>query len=243
MKNKPGILSQRVVVRPYIPWYLRLLIVVVIISLLLALSWFMYTAGSKSKILGNETVFDEELFRSYDLKSCIQQEKKELCTQMAGLISQLQMNSALHEDLATQVKKLGEENGQLKEELAFFRHLTSDKNNTSPGVSIHRFDLQQGKSPGEYRYTLLLVQGGKRQKEFKGNLKFLVTLRQNDTIKKVPLTSRNASELFTVGFKFYQRVEESFQVPENAIVESLQAQLFEKGSTKAKLTQTIKPSS
>ena len=79
---------------------------------------------------------------------------------MAGLVRQLQMNSTLHENLAEQVKALGEENGQLKEELVFFQHLMSSADNTKPGVSIRRFDLKQGKFPGEYHYTLLLAQGG-----------------------------------------------------------------------------------
>jgi uncharacterized protein DUF6776 len=243
MKNKPGILAQRVVVRPHVPWHFRLLIVVLSISLLLALSWFMYNAGSQSTIPSEKILFDAESYQSYDSSTCLQNGKKELCTQVAGLVRQLQMNSTLHEDLAEQVKALGEENDQLKEELVFFQHLMSSTDNTKPGVSIRRFDLKQGKSPGEYHYTLLLAQGGQRPKDFEGNLKFLVTLRQNENKRTVPLISRSATELFSVNFKFYQRVEESFQVPENAIVENLQVQLFEKDNTKAKLTQTIEPSS
>ena len=243
MKNKPGILAQRVVVRPHVPWHFRLLIAAISILLLLALSWFMYNAGSKSTILGEEILFDAESYQSYDSSTCLKKGKKELCTQKAGLVRQLQMNSTLHENLAEQVKALGEENDQLKEELVFFQHLMSSTDNTKPGVSIRRFDLKQGKSPGEYHYTLLLAQGGQRPKDFEGNLKFLVTLRQNEDKKTVPLISRNATESFSVNFKFYQRVEESFQVPENAIVENLQVQLFEKDKTKAKLTQTVEPSS
>lgn len=243
MQKKLGILAKRVVVRPYVPWHYRLLIVVISISLLSALSWFMYNAGNKSAMPVKEILFDAESYRSYDSGTCLQKEKKGLCTQMAGLVRQLQMNSTLHEDLAEQVKTLGEENDQLKEELVFFQYLMSDNNNTNPGISIHRFDVKQGENPGEYRYTLILVQGGQRPKDFKGSLKFLVTLRQNENKKTVPLTSRNATELFAVNFKFYQRIEESFQVPADAIVENLQVQLFEKDKTKAKLTQIIEPSS
>ena len=243
MKNKSGILAHRVVVRPHVAWHSRLLIIAISISLLLALSWFMYNAGSKSTLIADKVLFDAESYRSYDSSTCLQKEKKELCTQTAGLVRQLQMNSTLHENLAEQVKTLGEENNQLKEELAFFQHLASSNNDTNSGVSIHRFDLKKGKSPGKYRYTLLLVQGGKQPKDFEGNLKFLVTLRQNKTRKTVPLTSRNATELFSVNFKFFQRVKESFQVPADAVVENLQVQLFEKDKAKAKLTQTIELSS
>ncbi|GJL71632.1 MAG: hypothetical protein NMNS01_08310 [Nitrosomonas sp.] len=243
MQNKLGILAKRVVVRPHVPWYYRLLIAATCISLLVALSWLMYNAGKKSVIPSKEIIFDAESYRSYDSSTCLQKEKRELCTQTAGLVRQLQINSTLHENLAEQVKTLGEENGQLKEELVFFQHLMSDNNSTNPGVSIHRFEVKQGENPGEYRYTLILVQGGQRPKGFKGNLKFLVTLRQNENKKTVPLTNRSATEFFAVNFKFYQRVEESFQVPADAIVESLQVQLFGKDKTKANLTQTVEPSS
>lgn len=243
MKDKSGILAQRVEVRPYVAWHVRLIIIVIVVALLLAISWFMYNAGSKSSMVANKIFFDAESYLSYDASTCLKKEKKELCTQTAGLVRQLQMNRGLYEDLAEQVKTLGEENNQLKEELAFFQHLLSDKNDTSPGVSIHRFDLRKGKSAGEYRYTLLLVQGGQQPTDFEGNLKLQVTLRQNKVRKTIPLKSKNASGLFSVNFKFYQRIQESFQVPTGAIVENLQVQVFEKDKTSAKLTQTIEPSS
>lgn len=243
MKDKSGILAQRVEVRPHVAWHVRLIIIAIFVALLLAVSWFMYNAGSKSTMIINKIFFDAETYLTYDSSTCLKKEKKELCTQTAGLVRQLQMNRSLYEDLAEQVKTLGEENNHLKEELAFFQHLMSDKSDTSPGVSIHRFDLKQGKSPGEYRYTLLLVQGGQHPTDFEGNLKFQVTLRQNKIKKTIPLTSRNATGLFSVNFKFYQRIQESFQVPAGAVVENLQVQVFEKDKTSAKLTQTIEPSS
>lgn len=42
-----------------------------------------------------------------------------------------------------------------------------------------------------------------------------------------------------VSFKFYQRVEDIFRVPPDAIVESMQVKVFEKGVAQAKLVQTV----
>ena len=202
----------------------------------------MYNAGSESVTTSNEVLRNAELGELYDSTTCLQKGDKKLCTQMAELVRQSQINSGLHEDLTRQIRTLDEENNFLKDELSFFEHVISGSGNASSGVSIHRFNLESGEAVGEYRYTLLLVQGGARPKDFQGNLKFLVTLRQDNKKRIVALASKKASESFGINFKIYQRVEESFQVPAGTVVESLQVQVFAKGEKKARLTQTVKPS-
>lgn len=238
------ITSPRVVVRPYIPWHLRLFAIAVLICLLAALSWGMYIFGSKSaKTQIEDKQIDNEFISSYDPNACQKMDKNERCSLLTRFARKLQVDNTVHEDLTNQIKLLGEENDRLKEELVYFQHIMSSDGDTTSGVSINRFDLAQGQSPRQYRYTLLLTQGGQRPKDFEGSLKFLVTLHQNTQKTVVALTSDNSSKLFPVNFKHYKKIEKSFQVPENAVVENIQVQVFEKGNTKAKLTQTVKLSS
>ncbi len=246
--NKSNISSPRVVIRPYVPWHLRLLAIFILTFLLLALSWGMYQFGSKSSItstnfIKNGKEINEELISLYDANTCLQKHTQERCAVLSKFARKLQMNNTVHDDLTKQIKLLGEENDRLKEELVYFQHLMTNNGNTAPGISINRFNLTQGQSARQYRYTLLLTQGGQRPKDFEGNLKFLITLRQDSEKKVIALASSDSSKLFPVNFKHYKRVDKSFQVPENTVVENIQVQVFEKNKTEAKLTQTAKLSS
>lgn len=246
MTNKSNITSPRVVIRPYTPWSSRLLAIFIFISLILALSWGMYSFGRKSAdaiISDNSKLINEELIALYDPNTCLQDHTQERCALLAKFAHKLQMSNTAHDDLTKQIRLLGEENHRLKEELVYFQHLMTNNGGTASGISINRFNLTQGQSKRQYRYTLLLTQGGQRPKDFEGNLKFLITLRQDSEKKIIALGNNDSSKLFPVNFKHYKRIDKSFQVPENAIVENIQVQIFEKNKSEAKLTQTAKLSS
>ena len=109
------------------------------------------------------------------------------------------------------------------------------------GVSINRFRVQKEAMPGEYRYRLLLVQAGRRVKEFQGNLEFVLNLEHND--RKFALTlppeSEKKAREYQLNFKFFQRVEGTFKIAPDAVVKSLQVRVFENGANAPKLTQTV----
>jgi len=237
--RKPDILSSRVAIRPRIPWYFRLSIIVSLGVSLLLLSWGMYEAGSRSDTAQHEIIQNEEFDQPYNTGTCLQTKRQQLCIQQASLVRQLQISNTTNNNLASQVKFLTDENSQLKEKVSFFQYLTSGNTKTDAGISIHHLSLQKGQTPNEYRYTLSLIQGGERPGDFTGNLRFLVNLQQNDQTKTVPLTNKQNGQDFSINFKFFHRLERSFKVPPDTIVESLQVQVFEKNNTTAKLTQTV----
>ncbi len=238
-RKNPEILASQVVIKPHTPWYSRLFIVVIFIALLLVLSWGMYKAGSQSAKF-DQALEQKTLEHLYDLDTCSKNKKQALCTQIAGLIRQSQINNTTHQDIVKEVKSLGDENNRMKEELAFFQRLMSGNGEISSGVSIYHFNLRKETLPGKYRYALSLVQGGQRPKDFQGSLKFSVNLVQNGQKKIIPLTHKDISKEFSINFKFYHRIEENFQVPLDTIVESLQVQVFKHDATEAILTQTVK---
>lgn len=239
-KTSSKVLSSPVVVRPHVSWRSRFLVFFMGGIFLIALSWGMYEAGSKSATPRNITP-QEKLKQLYDSGTCSVKDRKELCSQLASLIQQLQINMTTSKNLARQVNSLGTENNHLKEELAFFQHLMSDNDKINNDVSIYNFSLKKGPSPGIYSYAISLVQGGRRPTEFSGNLEFLVTLQQNKKSKTVPLANKKNGKNFPIRFKFFHKIEENFGVPSDAVVESIQVQVFKEGNAKAILTQTIKP--
>lgn len=237
LKRKFGISAPRVAVRPQIPAYVRWLGIAVLAVAALVLSWGMYDAGRKfAGFDKNETSY--ELDRLSQLNTRLQQDNDELRMKVAGLDRQLQMDLVAREDIAKQVKSLEHENTRLKEDLAFFQSLGSAPGKNEQRVSIGRVKLERGNLPGEYRYSLLLVQGGQRPKDFQGSLEFAINFEQNGEKMMLPL-SDTTSKAHDVSFKFYQRVENTFRMPPDAIVESMQVKVFEKGIAQAKLTQTV----
>jgi hypothetical protein len=237
-KRRSGIFAARVAVRPQRPVYLRWLAIALLTVLALGLSWGMYDAGRKfSGFDKNEIPFDSD--RLSQLNSRLQQNNDELRMKVAGLERQLQMDLVARQDITKHVKNLEDENIRLKEDLAFFQNLGSVSGKTEQRVSIGRLKLERGQLPGEYRYSLLLVQGGQRTKDFQGSLEFVVNFLQNGEKMVTPLASESPTKAFNISFKFYERVERSFRLPPDAIVESMQVKVFENGVAQARLMQTV----
>ncbi|SEL20410.1 DUF6776 family protein [Nitrosovibrio tenuis] len=238
LKRKFGISASRVAVRPQIPAYVRWLAITVLVALAMVLSWSMYDAGRKFAGFDKNEI-SYELERLSQLNTRLQRDNDELRMKVASVDRQLQMDHVVREDITKQVKALETENIRLKEDLAFFQNLGSVPGKTEQRVSIGRLKLERGQLPGEYHYSLLLVQGGQRQKDFQGSLEFTINFQQNEKKLTMPLASESPSKLFDVRFKFYQRVERSFRMPSDATVESMQVKVFENGIAQARLMQTV----
>ncbi len=238
LKRKFGISAPKVAVRPQIPGYVRWLAIAILAVLAVGLSWSMYDAGRKFAGFDKNEI-NYELDRLSQTNIRLQRENDELSMKIASLDRQSQMDHVAREDIGKQVKALETENIRLKEDLAFFQNLGSVPGKTEQRVSIGRLKLERGQLPGEYHYSLVLVQGGQRQKDFQGSLEFAVNFQQNGQKMVMPLASENPSKMLDVRFKFYQRVERSFRMPPNAAVESMQVKVFENGIAQAKLMQTV----
>lgn len=238
LPKKPGIMPPRVVVRPHQSWQFRLTAAIICCSLLILLSWGMYEAG-KQAANEQDDMIEEKLAYLFEPGTCRQTKKQKLCTQIGDLIQQLQISTTANENLAEEIKSLANENDDLKERLVFFQHLITST--TKSGISIYQFSLKETQTPGKYRYALTLIQAGDKPNDFKGNLRFQVRLLQNGQSKAIPLISKNSTQDFPVNFKFFHRLEESFQIPPDFTVENMQVRIYKNGSKKALLTETVPP--
>ncbi|SFW11070.1 DUF6776 family protein [Nitrosovibrio sp. Nv17] len=237
-RRRSGIFAPRVTVRPHRPAYIRWLIVLLACTLILALSWGMYDAGHQL-VDSDEKETIEEMDHLSRSNARLSEENGELRMKIAALERQLQMDAVAREDIASHVKAMEDENTRLKEELAFFENLGTAIGKIDQQIFINQLKLVRGQLPGEYRYSMLLVQSGKRVKDFKGSLEFIVHFRQNGEKMVTPLASENPSNTFDVNFKFYQRIENGFRMPLDAQVESMQVKVFEKGVAQARLSQSV----
>lgn len=240
LRRRFGISAPRVAVRAQVPWYWRSLSIVLLTVTGAGLGWWVYDAGRQYAGYNHSEIRDE-IDHLRKLADRLTGENESLRAQAARAAGQYQVEQAAHDDLARQVRSLMEENARLKEDLAFFHNLSSGGSKEEK-LSIHGLKLARDALPGEYRYSLLLVQSGQRVKDFQGRLQFIIKMRQNGTEEVLSLPGQDPqnSAAFKLNFKFYQRVEGRFRAPADAVVDSLQVRIFQDGAPEAKIVQSVK---
>jgi hypothetical protein len=240
LRNRFGISSRPVMVRAQVPWYLRALSVILLLALALAMAGWIYDAGRR--------------FAGFD-RSQTEQELRDLRERVAALQvdydhqrniadageSSLQIERTAQQQLSLQVKRLEQENTRLKEDLAVLESLAQSDANNRPGLSIHRFRVEEdGAGSGQFRYRMLIaVQGGKRDREFDGTLQLVVSLQQDGKVDMITLPRSNDVDAssYKVSFKHFGRLEGVFKVAAGAVVKNVEARLLQGGAVVA--TQSV----
>ena len=239
-QRKFSISAPRLAVRPHVPWYVRWALVVPFVLGAAALVWWAYDSGLQFAGYHREQAEDElsSLRRKLDL---LQTENATLNSKMVEFQRQAQMEHATNQELAKQLKVLNDEKDHLNEDLAFFQNLTTQAGNHQAKLSINRLKVEHDTLPGEYHCSMLLVQSGRRAKEFKGSLQLVANVLHNGvrSVLVFPQEKSVEAELYKVDFKYYQRVERSFQLPQGATLESLEVRIYERGMSEPKIKQDV----
>jgi len=239
LRRRFSIASSPLAVRRHLLWYWRVPLVLAMLVGGLALAWWTYNEGMR--FAGFERgVTSDQLHDLKDRVAALESENVGLRSVVAQSDRKLQIEQATQSDLAKSMQALQDENAHLKEDIAVFRKLMSaDKNDSA--LSIYRVKVENSVLPGEYRYQLLLLQGGQREKEFQGKVQLLVNLQQDGrkSVLTLPATDGKDAQTFNLNFKFYQRVEGTFRLAPKAQVKNIQVRVFENSSPQPKLMQTV----
>lgn len=236
-RQRFGISAPRMTVNTHVAWYWRMLGLVVLLSCSLALAAWMYDAGRRFAGFDRSEA-EQELSQLRESAGKLAQETAALRASVNASESQLQIERAAQTQLGRQVKTLEDENVRLKEDLAFFENLIPGEHRDNT-LLINRFRVEPGALPGEFRYRLLLLQGGRRDKPFQGNLQLLVTLQQDGKGAIITLPEEGAASAYKISFKYFQRTEGTFRVAPGAQVKMVQVRIFETGSVQARATQSF----
>lgn len=240
LRSRFGISAPRVAVRTHIPWYWRALAAIAVLSISFALAGWVYDAGRK--IAGfDRRETEQEMTALRDRVDELQQEAARLRALANAGESNVQIERTAQQQLVRQVKALEQENGRLKEDLAFFENLASAEGKEA-GFTINRLRIEPNGNPGQYRYRLLAAaHGGKKDREFRGSLQLVISLQQGGKSAMMTLPEPNdpAKQRFNINFKHFQRVDGTFQVPVGVRVNSVEARLIQDGVTRASQTVTL----
>lgn len=240
LRSRFGISAPKVAVRTHIPWYWRALATIVVLSISIALAGWIYDAGRK--IAGfDRRETEQEITVLRDRVEELQQESTKLRALVNAGESNVQIERTAQQQLVRQVKALEQENGRLKEDLAFFENLATAEGKDA-GFTINRLLVEPNGVVGHFRYRLLAaVHGGKKDREFRGSIQLVISLQQEGKSAMMILPEPNdpARQRFNINFKHFQRVDGTFQVPAGARVTSVEARLIQDGATRASQTVTL----
>lgn len=238
IRQRFGISAPKMTVQTHVAWYWRWLGMLVFLSLSLALAAWMYDAGRRFAGFDSSEL-ENELSNLRESKARLESETARLRAIANASDSRLQIEQTAQAQLAAQVKTLEDENNRLKEDLAFFENLAPSEHRDK--VSIHRFTVERDVLPGEYRYRLLVLQGGRLDREFHGSLQLVVEMQRDgkDATMLIPDQAETANPDFKLNFKYFRRIEGTFRVPPGAKVRTIQARILENGSDEARASQNV----
>lgn len=238
VKRNFSISAPKLSVRPHIPWYLRWSLTVPFVLAALGLAWWAYGSGLElAGFYRGETQRELTKLREQSVKLAI--ENTQLSRKVAQHERQIQIEQASNQEISRQLKSLSDENISLQEDLAFFQNLTA-MHGKAGELGVHRLMLERDKIPGEYHLRMLLVQSGQRAKEFKGSYQLVATVLK-DGQRTMHLFPQDESEnaQFQLSFKYYRRVEQTIQLPQDAQLESVQVRIFEQGASEPRVRQSV----
>lgn len=225
LKKRFGVTAPHVAVRTELPWYWRVIGIVVLIGVGYGIGYWRF-ANNNANLLADEV-------------QRLQGENKTLQEKAVYAERQQQVEHAAQNNLAKEMATLQDESVRLKEDLAFYKSIMVE--GTGAGeLKINSFKLVKGGREGEYQYTILLVQSGKHDKTVQGSMQLVLSGAQSGKPVDVTVSEAQAPlKGVKVNFKYYQRIEGKFNVPAQMTGQTLQARFFEPGLAQPKLTQTV----
>lgn len=237
LKNRADIHAPRVAVRADKPWYWRWLMLAGIVFAVGGASWATYHFGSEFAGFRKSEI-DAEIKQ---LTAQVEKQAAELADLRARLAkseSERKIEVVTYGDLTKQVKALSDENATLKDDLAFFQSLTAGRDET---LALGRVKVEPDTVPGEFKYRVLLVQGGQRPNDFHGHVQLVVSAQQGNEkiLLSLPKVADGKTPEYQLNFKSFQRVEGAFQIAPGAVVKSVQVRVYQNGANAPKLAKSV----
>ena len=240
-RQRFGISAPRVAVRTHVPWYLRWLLLAVLLAFSVALAAWMYDAGRRFAGFDRSEVQDELAGMRRELEAT-RGELAHLRAIANAAGSKMSIERTAQAQLAQQIRSLEQDNARLREDLAIFENILSVDTRNAQALNIQRFKVEPDGLPGEYRYRMLLLTGNRRDRgDFQGHVELLVGVQQEgrNAIILVPDRAAADTPAFKLAFRNFFRVEGTFRVDPKAKVGTVQVRVFETGTAQAKATQSV----
>lgn len=217
--------NRRVAIKSHRAWYWQVVAALILVALGYALAFWQLT------------MVGHVLNPSIVMKPASQPALKnqELLAKVVFAERQLQVQKAAQENLASELATVQEESIKLKESLAFYQSILEE----IPGgdqVRLSQLKVEKGKQPGQYNYGLVLSQQGTHSKSVQGSIQLILHGSKSGGQQQVALPLKSQTK---VNFRYYQRLDGSFNVPEDMNAEAIEIGFVASGTKQPAVSQRI----
>lgn len=237
MRGKMGVPPQRIRVQNHVAWYWKWVALAVGLTLITGLVWWMFDAGQR--LAGfDKDASQRQLTELAEAKQQLTEENGKMRVTVTELERQVQIDKSSQTEITKTLTQLQDENASLKEDLAFFRSIMSTS--ASPdGLSVYNFKLDEDSSANEYRYRMMIMQGGQRENDFRGRVQLILNVVTNGvpSVVTIPEGDKDKTAGLDVNFKYYQRVEGRFKLGEGTKIKTTQVRVLEVPSGQVKFSR------
>jgi len=238
IRSSFGLGSSRVAIRPQLAWYWRWLINLAALATVAGVVWWV--VQNSYRITGfNAEEARQQLDALGDENRRMQRDLEQARSSLSERDRQLQIEKASQEELARSVAQLQEENASLKEDLGFLRRVMSS-GATPEGIGVSDLKVERDAASGDYRYRMLLTQGGQRKQDFRGRVQIVARTTQGSGQSTLTFPDPSLPETASAfEFRFYHKVEGRFRIPEGSTLKSVDVRVLAVPGGQVKLSRTI----
>lgn len=226
--------THSLVVKAYRPWRYRLTIVVLFVAAVGAVA-YAYNRGLADggyfhgEAQAEQEALEDELSEARDTET-------RLRDRVAVLERSQQVERAARENLRQDVVELQDEIQALEEELAFYRGIVSPEDGQS-GLQIHDFSIEVGGEPGEYTYSLMLIQALSHDRRVEGTATLVVEGRRDGEVERLPMGEISDRDALAFGFRYFQGFEGRLTLPEGFEAREVELTVNPSGRDRSRLEE------
>jgi hypothetical protein len=238
LRSSFGIGSSRMAIRSQLAWYWRWLLNVLMMVLVATVVWWLVQNSYRITGFNIEEV-KEQLSHLTEENRVMKRDLDAAKGTLTERDRQLQIERAAQGELARSVAQLQEENASLKEDLGFLRNIMSS-GATPEGIGMSNLKVERDGKSNEYRYRMLLTQGGQRKQDFRGKVQIVARVVKDGAINTLTFPDPSAAESAgAFEFRFYQKVEGRFAIPAGMSLAGVDVRVLALPGGQVKLSRTI----
>ena len=233
-----GVAAPKLSVKTHVAWPWRALGLSCVLAII---SWMVWTGFDAGRLLGGfyKSEAEERRMQLEGQVANLSEENRQLLSRVTRLESEGQMTKGAQDSLTRQALTLQTENTQLKEELSYLQQLVSG-NSKEGAITVQRATVERD-GPEQVHVRMLVVQGGSKGVPFSGQLSLGLELLEEGRRQHIslPEDQQETAMALKLNFTYYQRIDVTVRVAPGASVRTLQARVFQAGSTQPRVTQTV----
>jgi hypothetical protein len=238
LRSSFGIGSGRMSIRSQHAWYWRWSLNILMMAAVGAIVWWLVQNSYRITGFNLEEV-KRQIASLTEENGSMKRDLEAARTTAAERNRQLQIEKAAQGELARSVAQLQDENAALKEDLGFLRNIMSS-GATPEGLGMSNLKIERDGKSNQYRYRMVLTQGGQRKQDFKGKVQIVARVDKDGTINNITFPDPSAGEAAgSFEFRFYQKVEGRFAIPEGTTLKGADVRVLALPGGQVKLSRTI----